>query len=121
MVERLKRVIASFYTDTCNVYETMVEAGDFTRFEKIKRYENIPCRISAKNYLFGESAGSKNSDTLKISKRVKIFLPPEYEVLPGSMLEISHLGKNVVYGKSGEMTFYPSHNEVMVEIVKDYA
>lgn len=121
MVERFKRAIKPFYTDRCNVYETRPVKGGVTRFERVLKFDNIECRASAKNYLFGESAGSEESNTLKISKKIKIFVPPEYEIKQGSEVEVIREGRKMIFGKSGEMTFYKSHNEVMVEIMKDYA
>lgn len=121
MVERMKRAVKPFYNYVCNVYEKEVTEGEFTRFEKVLKYSRVPCRLSAKNYLFGESAGKNSDSLLDISKRVKVFVPPEYEIKPGSLIEIEHAGKTKIYGKSGEMNLYESHSEFMVEIGKDYA
>lgn len=121
MVESVKRAIKPFYTDVGNVYEKKVLDGAFTKFETVLKFKNMPCRVSAKSYLFGENAGSESLNTLNVNKRVKLFVPPEYEIKPGSTVEVTSLDKKRLYGKSGEMSFYTTHNEVMVEIVKDYA
>ena len=121
MVERVKKALAPFYIDRCNVYESVVTDDTLTSFEKKTVYENIPCRLSTKSYLFGENAGSENKNTLKISKKIKLFFPPQYKIKPGSRVEVFHMGEVAVLGKSGDMNLYPSHNEVMVEIIKNYA
>ncbi len=121
MVERVKKVLIPFYTDRCNVYEKCVKEGNFTGFEMKILYENAPCRMSAKSYLFGENAGSRGDNVLKISKKIKLFFPPDYKIKPGCRIEVTHMGECTVFGKSGEMNLYPTHNEVMVEIEKDYA
>lgn len=122
MVEKMKRAIAPLYTDVCTVYEKRaVNENGRTKFEEVCRYENIPCRISAKAYLFGENAASMKGNQLNISKKTKIFLPCEYEILPGSTIAVTSRGRDKVFAKSGEMSFYESHNEVMVEIMKGYA
>ncbi|MBQ3111088.1 MAG: hypothetical protein IJC69_08125 [Clostridia bacterium] len=122
MVERAKRVLAPFYTDRCTVYEkTPVNKDGRTHFDERVKYSLIPCRISSKAYLFGENAASEKSNMLFVSKKTKIFLPPEYSIAPGSVIEVISRGRKKVFAKSGEMSFYDSHNEVMVELLKNYA
>lgn len=122
MVERLKKALMPFYTDRCTVYEKRaVTEGGKTKFEKSARYENVPCRVSAKAYLFGENAAKEKARLLTLSKRVKLFVPSEYIIEPGSEIEIESHGRKKVYGKSGEMSLYSAHNEVMIELLKNYA
>ena len=122
MVERLKKVLAPFYIDSCTVYEKRaVNYDGRTQFEKSVKYTNVPCRVSSKAYLFGENAAKERDSLLSINKRVKIFLPCEYDIAPGSILEIESKGRKRVYAKSGEMSCYSAHNEVMVELLKNYA
>ena len=122
MVEKLKRALAPFYTDRCTVYEKRaVTSKGRTQFERTVRYENIPCRVSFKAYLFGESAAKEKESLLGVSKKVKVFLPCDYDIAPGSVIEIESHGRSKVYAKSGEMSCYHAHNEVMVELMKNYA
>jgi hypothetical protein len=122
MVEKAKKALAPFYTDRCTVYEkTPVNKDGRTQFEERVKYYLIPCRISSKAYLFGENAASEKHNLLFVSKKTKIFLPPEYVIEPGSTIEVTSRGRKKVYAKSGEMSFYNSHNEVMVELLKNYA
>ncbi|MBR5535064.1 MAG: hypothetical protein IKU60_00295 [Clostridia bacterium] len=122
MVEKMKSAMEPLYTDVCTVYETRpVDIDGRTGFEKVCRYKNIPCRISSKAYLFGENAANAKENLLNVSKKTKIFLPAEYEILPGSIVEVTSRGRKKIFAKSGEMSFYKSHNEVMVEVMKNYA
>lgn len=122
MVERLKKVLSPLYTDRCTVFEKRPFTEDGrTRFEKNVRHENVPCRVSAKAYLFGENAAKEKDRMLTLNKRVKLFVPPEYVFEPGSEIEIESHGRIRMYGKSGEMSLYASHNEVMIELLENYA
>lgn len=122
MVERIKSVLEPFYTDRCTVFEKVAVRRDGrTVFEESVKYEHIPCRASAKAYLFGESAAGWRDNMLKVNKRIKLFLPCEYVIREGSRIEVEIQGKRLVFAKSGVMSFYSSHNEVMVEILKNYA
>ena len=122
MVEKLKRVLSPFYTDRCTVYEkkAVMHEGR-TRFEESVKYENVPCRVSTKAYLFGENAAKEKDRLLSVNKKVKIFLPCEYDIAPGSIIAIESRGRRRVYARSGEMSCYNAHNEVMVELLKNYA
>lgn len=122
MVEKVKRAISSFYTDRCTVYEKRaVNVNGRTRFEKTVKYADVPCRISSKAYLFGESAASESKNLLKLSKKTRVFLPTEYTIAPGSIIEVTTKGHRKAFAKSGDMSFYDTHNEVMVELLKNYA
>lgn len=121
MVEKIKNAIKPFYKDECTVFETRVKTGQRTEFEKEIKYSSVPCRISAKSYLFGENAGKRQKNLLEAEKRVKLFCPPEYEISPGSRIEVFSMGRKILFGRSGQMHHYRTHNEVMIEILKDYA
>ena len=121
MVERMKNALGLLYTDRMNVFEKRVIEGEFTTFEREEKYKDVPCRMSAKNYLFGDKGASKKNNQLTTTKRVKIFFPVEYEILPGSEIEVIRNGRKSIFGRSGEMHSYMSYNTVTVEIVKDYA
>ncbi len=122
MVEKMKKALEPFYTHRCTVYEKEPLFIDGkTTFSEKEKYVMIPCKLSVKAYLFGENAGSEKNNTLKITKKVKIFMPPQYEIKPGSRLEIYDGERCSMYARSGEMSFYASHNEVMAEIEKNYA
>ena len=122
MVERMKEAIKPLYTHLCSVYEKeAVTKEGRTQFEEVMVYDKIPCRMSAKEYLFGENAASEENNLLKVRKKVKLFIPPEYVIKPGSCVKVWQNGVETVFGKSGKMNCYVSHNEVMVELIKNYA
>ena len=122
MVEKVKKALAPLYKDVCTVYEKRpVTLEGRTQFEEVIVYENIPCRISAKAYLFGENAASESNNLLRVNKKVKLFLPCEYVIAAGSRIEVVSCGKRYAFARSGEMSLYETHNEVMVELEKEYA
>ncbi len=122
MVKRVENAARFLMKDKCSIYiKKPVEEDSLTRFETVLKYENVPCAISSKAYLFGENAASENDNLAEAKKSVKLFLPPEYEVEAGSTVEVKRLGKSELYKRSGQMKRYPSHNEVMLELMKDWA
>lgn len=122
MVRRLKNAAGLLMRDRCNIYiKRPAEEDSLTRFETEIKYENVPCAISSKAYLFGESAASENNNIAEVKKSAKLFLPPEYEADAGSIVEVKRLGKSEWYKRSGQMKRYASHNEVMIELMKNWA
>ncbi|MGM9552557.1 MAG: hypothetical protein ACI3XA_09920 [Clostridia bacterium] len=122
MVRKVKKAAEKFFCDECDIYETRaVTENGRTTFIKMCVNKSIPCRVSAKAYLFGENAAKEGDMITKVSKKVKLYLPSEYDVKEGSIIEVKSSGRIKVFGKSGVVNYYPSHNEVMIEISKDYA
>lgn len=118
----MRRAVERLYTHRCNVYEKRVSVKDGRSvFEKALVYSSVPCRLSVKAYLFGDKAAQKKENYTKFSKRAKLFLPCECVIKEGSLVEVEVGGETCLYGRSGAVSFYASHNEVTVEMVKDYA
>lgn len=122
MVKRLKKSAEALMSDVCTVYEKKAVSVDGrTEFVIWKKYENVPCRLSAKAYLFGEKTASDKENLAEAGQSVKLFLPPEYEIDAGSLIEVTHLGRSETYKRSGQMKRYLSHIEIMAEKAHDWA
>lgn len=122
MVTEIKKAVEMLFTDMCDIYETKHCVKDgLTEFTKEKIYSGVPCRISAKAYLFGENAAGRENDLADVRKKVKLFVPSDVIIAPGSIIEVTRLGQRELYKRSGAMMRYASHNEVMVENAKDWA
>ncbi len=122
MVEKVRRAAESLFTDVCSIYEKrpVVQNGR-TEFEKVCVKKNMPCRVSAKSYLFGENSAEDGDNTAKVSKTVKLFIPADCIIEPGSIIEVTKLGVTEIYIRSGALTRYSSHCEVMIRREKDWA
>ncbi len=121
MVKKVEKAARLLFTDVCDIYEKEVTGDGENVFTKTLKYGKVPCYLSAKAYLFGENAATENNMLTRVIKKAKLFLPPGCVVKEGSEIAVFSNGQTMLYGKSGVMSFYPSHNEVMVETVKDYA
>ncbi len=122
MVERVRRAAESIFTDVCSIYEKKpVMQNGRTEFETVCVKKNVPCRVSAKSYLFGENSAEAKDNMAKVSKTVKLFIPADCIIEPGSIIEVMRLGVTEVYIGSGVLTRYSSHNEVMIRREKDWA
>lgn len=74
-------------------------------------YVNIPCKL----YQSGKPFTAKNTDRqVDVITDLKLFLPPQYDVLPNDILKISRNGQNILLNAVKSFK-YKSHQEVMVK------
>lgn len=79
--------------------------------------ENEPCRISFSSI----NTTEENSNAARIVQTVKLFIAPEHNIPNGSKITINHDGIESLFSKSGKSALYPTHQEIMLDIFKDYA
>ena len=56
-----------------------------------------------------------------VAQTIKLFLEPEPVVPPGSRIEVTQQGRTESYAQSGKAAVYSSHQEILLEIWKEYA
>jgi hypothetical protein len=122
VVNRIKKAAMCLMKDKCDIYEKrVVTKNSLTEFERVKVYESVPCAVSAQEYLFGEKATSSDANVSAAAKKVKLFIPPEYELRAGSEVEVMRDGRLEVYKGCGQMKRYLSHSEILMELAHDWA
>lgn len=111
----------SLYTDTCNVYELAFIKDPITHMtnpgDDILVIEKQPCRLSFKT--FPSTNHEIEGNTLIQS--IKLFIAPEIEIKAGSQIEIIRNGITKRYKRSGEPALYKTHQEVNLELAKEWA
>lgn len=115
-----REAIMSIWTGLCSVYvrETKVnEANGRDEPIEVLKLENVPCRLSYKTI----ASTSENSEAELVHQAVKLFLLKEVEIPPGSKLVVTQEGKTAAYVKSGEAAVYSVHQEIMLELFKEWA
>nr|DAM22037.1 MAG TPA: head closure knob [Caudoviricetes sp.] len=74
-------------------------------------YVNIPCKL----YQSGKPFTAKNTDRqVDVITDLKLFLPPQYDILPNDILKISHNGQDILLNVVKSFK-YKSHQEVTVK------
>lgn len=115
-----RATIEATYDGTCNWYELRpVKNPDtkVTHSEEVQVQREIPCHLS-----YSSAAPVVGSDTVTVVAQViKLFLAPELVVLPGSRIEVTQHGRTESYGQSGKAAVYSSHQEIPLELWKEYA
>ena len=79
--------------------------------------ENQPCRLS-----FEKIQTSAQSDSAaSLSQVAKLFLSPDIRIKAGSRLTVSQDGITTDYTHSGVPAVYPTHQEIVLDLFKEYA
>ena len=88
-----------------------------TRQEETLVQDGIACHLS-----YSSTALAAGSDTVTgVAQTIKLFLAPEPVVPPGSRIEVTQQGRTESYAQSGKAAVYSSHQEILLEIWKEYA
>ena len=114
--EMAKGAVQKLYDMKCDVYE-FVPVRDEKRgadgvAEELK-YKDVPCRISYKSV-----PSVQQTDTgAALKQAIKLFYPPEIEILPGSRI----ICGGEVYNAAGKAALYESHNETELTLKREWA
>lgn len=115
-----RKAIEATYDGTCRIYG-MQSVKDpvtkVTRQEEVLVQEGIPCHLS-----YSSTVPAAGSDTVTaVVQTIKLFLAPELVVPSGSRIEVAQQGREESYGQSGKAAVYSSHQEIQLELWKEYA
>ena len=116
---KAKMAIEKLYEDTCNIYtyEKITEANTGITKQVKKIYlENISCRMSFSNF-----PSTTNDEQAKLTQSIKLFLPSDILIKAGSYVSICRQGLTTDYVCSGKPAIYKTHQEINLELYKDYA
>ena len=116
---KAKMAIEKLYEDTCNIYtyEKITEANTgITRQVKKIYFENVSCRVSFSNF-----PSTTNDEQAKLTQSIKLFLPSDILIKAGSYVSIYRQGLITDYVCSGKPAIYKTHQEINLELYKDYA
>lgn len=119
MVSAYENALHSLWSGVCNVYvrQSIVnETNGRNEPAEVLVHENVPCRLSHSSV----SSTSENSSAAQVLQTVKLFLPKDIAIQPGSKLTITQNGKTENYVKSGQPAVYSRHQEITLELFKGW-
>ncbi len=64
---------------------------------------------------------AEKGDAVTIAQVTKLFIAPEINIKAGSKLVITHEGVTTEYIRSGVPAIHSNHQEVVIELFKEYA
>ena len=115
-----RKAIESQYVGECNIIERkekLKENSNITDFVEEVVKEKQPCKLS-----FEEVYVNTETDMeTKVITKVKLFIAPEINVMPGSKIVVTQKGRTTEYKNSGEPAIFDTHQEIMLVKFKGWA
>lgn len=93
------------------------EVTKLTGYKDIVVIDNQPCKLSfesLKTAIQSESAAT-------VAQTTKLFVSPDIEIKAGSKLTVTQAGVTTDYTCSGVPAVYPTHQEIILDLFKDWA
>ena len=115
---KARKAIEKMYVHTCTiVIKDKVKQKDYsTKLVDKVLIEDQPCRISFSNI----STVDETSHSGLKQQTIKLFIAPEINIKEGSKIIVNHDGIESLFSKSGVPAVYPTHQEINLEIFKDW-
>lgn len=121
---KYRGIAESFFNAVCNVYEYIENIKDGISSGELKlTLSDIPCR---RGYATGgiinySKTGDQALDNTEILQLVKLFLPADRNIKPGSFVKVIYGGCDEYYEYSGYTLKYDTHIEVLLQSVEGWA
>lgn len=134
----MKKVLEQQYDDRCTVYERQAKTdpqSGLTSFEEVELLREQPCKLSVESIAAAGGLGAAARGTgvaaaggtagagkiaaaaAPVAQKIKLFLPPDVPVRPGSRIRVR--GRD--YAGSGIPALYDSHQEIMLTAFQGWA
>lgn len=118
--KKYRKMIEKLYEGLCTVKVYGEYKDPITKITKVGEYslfEDQPCRLS-----YGSlTTATSTQGPANIVQVTKLFIAPELEIPPGSKIIVTQNGRKTEFSNSGVPAVYPTHQEIMLELFKEYA
>ena len=108
-----RKNIEKQYDSECTIYELKPKViNNITKDVETEVFKNEKCRIS-----FEDIYVNTQTDTeAKKVQKIKLFIAPELEIKPGSLIIVTGRGRTTKYKNSGEPAVYDTHQEIQLTL-----
>ncbi len=114
-----RKAVESAYSGTLTVTEMkkgMDSRSKLTKTEPVVVLEDQPCRLS-----FETLRAAVQTDTAAaVTQITKLFVSPDVVIRPGSKITVTQDNVTTDYTRSGVPAVYPTHQEIVLELFKEY-
>lgn len=115
-----RKAIEATYFGTLTVTEHQTVKDEKTKLTKavdVVVLQDEPCRLSFEKM----QTAVQSESAATIVQGAKIFVSPDISIKAGSKLTVTQDNVTTDYTRSGESAIYPTHQEIMLELFKEYA
>lgn len=118
-IKTARSKIEATYDCNCDIvnHKEIKKTNGANAFEEFVVCKDVPCKLSFQTI----ATNNQGQNTSSVTQIVKLFINPDVKIEPGSKIIIKK-GTNITeYKHSGEAAVYPTHQEIMLMIAKEYA
>ena len=115
-----RKAIEATYFGTLTVTEMkkgMDAKTKLTKAEPVVTLENQPCKLSFEAL----KSAVQTDSAANIAQVTKLFVSPDVSIRAGSKITVTQDGVTTDYTRSGVPAVYPTHQEIVLELFKEYA
>ena len=112
--------LGKLWVGICTIYEYQEVTDPDTYQTKQKLFPvvvNEPCRISFTR----EITTNIINGAAEVAQTTMLFIRPELDIKPGSVIEVTQHGRTVKYKGSTKPALYTNHQEVVLELYEEHA
>ena len=110
--------LKSLWIGKCTIFEYQTTKDEITKQSTQKQVPVVvdePCKVSYNR----EHATNISSGAAVISQSITLFIRPDLEVKPGSVIEVTQHGKTTKYKGSSKSAVYTNHQEIVSALFED--
>lgn len=115
-----RKAIEATYFGTLTVTERKKEKDERSKLTKdveVVVLENQPCKLSFEKL----QTAIQSDSAATITQVTKLFVSPDISISAGSKITVSQDNVTTDYTCSGVPAIYPTHQEIILELFKDFA
>lgn len=112
--------LAVLWKGRCTIfeYEDVTDPDTYqTSQQQVIVVEDEPCRVSFSS----EAVTNPSTGVAEMSQFTVLFIRPDLEVDPGSIIEVKQNGRTTKYRRSGKPAVYTNHQEIRLTLFEEYA
>ncbi len=92
------------------------EKSKLTKTEPVIVLENQPCKLSFETL----KAAVQTDSAATVTQITKLFVSPNVSIRAGSKITVTQDGVTTDYARSGIPAMYPTHQEIILELFKEF-
>ena len=115
-----RKAIEATYFGTLTVTEHQTVKDEKTKLTKsvdVVVLQDEPCRLSFEKM----QTAIQSESAATITQSTKLFVSPDVTIKAGSKLTVTQDNVTTDYTRSGVPSTYPTHQEITLELFKEYA
>lgn len=120
MVSARRKALETLWRGNCTIKAWQAVEDPITHIstpKEVTLYENLKCKLSHEKLTNASSTGGP----AKIAEQIKLSLGNEYEIPAGCKIIVTQDNVTEEYTRSGKPGIFMDHQEIVLELFKEYA